>query len=336
MYTLELLFDDLKQIPILTRASQELWLGIQIKTPQTWATRGFHNAPILPAIYADLKKCFAGLKTLSARKDGLVTPQLEIWITETLRAYQNIYELRHSNLHRFVKSTSRLPEETSRKLTDQAYNIAESLCLLPEPMLEYLTETIQKRSRTGRLPTTAQLPEQLKYYPLQEIWQDAEERAERARITLVTGYLRYVLRIARNYVGRGVDYLDLVQEGVLGLMRAAERFDYRESARFATFATNWIRQSISRAIADQGRTIRLPVHMYERVCSLQRQMEIDTSTNVFDACVQSYVSGGEDAAESEDEDIEDEDTTSQKNITYRKNATQSLSVVRVLSTTYTS
>jgi RNA polymerase sigma factor (sigma-70 family) len=308
MDTLELLFDDIKQIPILTSASQELWLGIQIRTPQTWGARGFHNNTILPAIYADLKKCFAGLKTLCARKDDLVTPQLEVWIVETLKAYRNIYELRHSNLHKFVKSTSRFSEDTSQKLTDQAYNIAESLCLLPEPMLEYLTETIQNRSWTGRLPTTPQLPEQLKYYPLQELWQDAEERAERARITLVTGYLRYVLRIARNYVGRGVDYLDLVQEGVLGLMRAAERFDYRERSRFAWFASSWIRQGISRAIADHGRTIRLPVHMHERVCALQKQVETDPSTSILDACVQSHVSSREDTEDSENEDIEDEET----------------------------
>ncbi len=312
MDTLELLFDDIKQIPILTSASQELWLGIQIKTPQTWARRSFHNDTILPAIYANLKKCFAAIKTLCARKDDLVTPQLEVWITEALKAYQNIHELRRSNLHRFVKSTARLPEDTRQKLTDQAYNIAESLCLLPEPMLEYLTEAIQERSWTGRLPTTAQLPEQLKYYELREIWQDAEERAERARDALVTGYLRYVLRIARNFVGRGVDYLDLVQEGVLGLMRAAERFDYRERSRFAWFASSWIRQGISRAIADQGRTIRLPVHMYERVCALQKQVETDPSTSILDACVQSCVFGREDAEESEDEDSEDEATASRK------------------------
>src|SRR5690606_12960040 len=82
---------------------------------------------------------------------------------------------------------------------------------------------------------------------------------------LVQSNLRLVVSLARRYVGRGMSLLDLIQEGNLGLMRAVERFDYRRGFKFSTYATWWIRQAISRAIADQGRTIRMPVHVLDAV-----------------------------------------------------------------------
>ncbi|MBN2393040.1 MAG: sigma-70 family RNA polymerase sigma factor [Anaerolineae bacterium] len=281
MDTLGLLFSDIAQIPILTNFSQELWLGIQIKAPQTWEALGVANDATLPVIYADLRKRFSKLKAICARKADIVTPKLEIWIAEALEAYRNIYGLQRSSLHQFVKSTSMFPENIGSELTNEAYDIAESLCLLPEPMLEYLVDIPEGRKR---LPPIPQFTDRIRYYQLGEIWQAVEERADQAHATLVNGYLRYVLRIARNHIGQGVDYLDLVQDGVLGLMRAAERFDYRQGARFAVFASSWIWQGISRAIADHGRTIRLPVHMHERVCSLQKQLEKETIEDVLASC----------------------------------------------------
>ncbi|MFO7300748.1 MAG: RNA polymerase sigma factor [Actinomycetes bacterium] len=87
---------------------------------------------------------------------------------------------------------------------------------------------------------------------------------------LVQSNLRLVVSLARRYVGRGMSLLDLIQEGNLGLMRAVERFDYRRGFKFSTYATWWIRQAISRAIADQGRTIRMPVHVLDAVNKLTR------------------------------------------------------------------
>lgn len=93
---------------------------------------------------------------------------------------------------------------------------------------------------------------------------------EAAHKQLVQSNLRLVVALARRYVGRGMALLDLIQEGNVGLMRAVERFDYRRGFKFSTYATWWIRQAISRAIADQGRTIRMPIHVLDAVNKLTR------------------------------------------------------------------
>jgi RNA polymerase primary sigma factor len=103
--------------------------------------------------------------------------------------------------------------------------------------------------------------------------QEGDARVARGRSELVRANLRLVVSIAKRYMNRGLQFLDLIQEGNLGLMKGVERFDYRRGYKLSTYATWWIRQSISRAVLDQARTIRVPVHMHEHLNQIRRTTE---------------------------------------------------------------
>ena len=146
-------------------------------------------------------------------------------------------------------------------LQDSKVNSKKVLEYGPEIMLAQ-KELIGFEQRTG-----------LKIFELKELGKNviaADFKAKTSKKAVVEANLRLVVSIAKRYINRGLQFLDLVQEGNIGLMKAVDKFEYRKGYKFSTYATWWIRQAISRSIADQARTIRIPVHMIETINKLNR------------------------------------------------------------------
>jgi len=139
---------------------------------------------------------------------------------------------------------------------DEAEQVWDTEPSLDDSVRAYLREI-------GRVPLLTKQQEV-------DLAQSIEAGDEDARAQLTEANLRLVVSIAKKYMGRGLSLLDLIQEGNLGLMRAVEKFDHRRGFKFSTYATWWIRQSVTRGLADQGRTVRLPVHMVEVVNRMTR------------------------------------------------------------------
>ena len=151
-------------------------------------------------------------------------------------------------------------EPTEEELENIELAVPEGISI-EDPVRMYLKEI-------GKVPLLSADEER-------ELAQKMEKGDKEAKKRLAEANLRLVVSIAKRYVGRGMLFLDLIQEGNLGLIKAVEKFDYRKGYKFSTYATWWIRQAITRAIADQARTIRIPVHMVETINKLirvQRQL----------------------------------------------------------------
>ncbi|MEG0977677.1 MAG: RNA polymerase sigma factor RpoD [Bacilli bacterium] len=149
----------------------------------------------------------------------------------------------------------------------------EDLAAEEEPAIEdpiILSETIPNDSVKAYLHEIGQVPLLNKEQELEIAKRITNEGDPYAKEQLINANLRLVISIAKKYLGRGLPFLDLIQEGNIGLMKAVDKFDYTKGFKFSTYATWWIRQSITRAIADQARTIRIPVHMVETINKISK------------------------------------------------------------------
>ena len=175
---------------------------------------------------------------------------------------EDMYEIFSS---KGIEIVDELPDDAERveepEVAQKAETAADDIDLsipdgisIDDPVRMYLKEI-------GRVPLLTG-DEEIK------LAQRMEQGDEEAKRRLAEANLRLVVSIAKRYVGRGMLFLDLIQEGNLGLIKAVEKFDYNKGYKFSTYATWWIRQAITRAIADQARTIRIPVHMVETINKL--------------------------------------------------------------------
>lgn len=203
-----------------------------------------------------------GEEDLSALYEALHTHQLEVDFNEEVDdSFDFIEEEESAELVKEEEAEAEAEEDTPVPDLDNAISIDDpvkmylkeigALPLLTSEEEIVLAKTVEAGMRADALP-------------------EEKEAAREAKKELADRNLRLVVSIAKKYLGRGLQFLDLIQEGNLGLLKAVDKFDYTKGYKFSTYATWWIRQAITRAIADQARTIRVPVHMVETINKLNR------------------------------------------------------------------
>jgi RNA polymerase primary sigma factor len=163
------------------------------------------------------------------------------------------------------RSIERATEERAAPQPDQSATKKIEVDLTVEPSLDSLRLYLRSIGRVSLLTAEQEI----------QLARRIERGDMAAKQQMIEANLRLVVSIAKSYLGRGLTFLDLIQEGSMGLIRAVEKFDYRRGYKFSTYATWWIRQAVTRAIADKGRTIRIPVHMVEKlnkVVHVERQL----------------------------------------------------------------
>jgi RNA polymerase primary sigma factor len=201
-------------------------------------------------------------------------PDLGLILSESQALHAGWESEQPSYLRAFLDNGMWGTDELWNEIARQAYSVFLSLYLLPLSYAEWLLDHINQthtlpnqRTLYRNLPSDEQLLNEL---------DAAHARAVDANHSIIRANLRLVVSVAKRYLGRGINFLDLIQEGNMGLLRAVGKFDPRRGFKFSTYATWWIRQSINRSIAEQARTIRIPVHLFESITRILRTQRMLT------------------------------------------------------------
>ncbi|MEA2696900.1 MAG: polymerase primary sigma factor [Myxococcales bacterium] len=204
---------------------------------------------------------------LNKKQIDKIVIKLKGFVERIEQANREIIDCEHKagmSLRDFRKT---LREVRSSPLRQRA--VSKKLGIRAEEIEEMSKVIANAQRKVKKVEEEAKLSEDVLRDTVREI-QDGERMAEKAKAELVEANLRLVVSIAKKYTNRGLQFLDLIQEGNIGLMKAVDKFEYKRGYKFSTYATWWIRQAITRAIADQARTIRIPVHMIETINKLIR------------------------------------------------------------------
>ena len=204
---------------------------------------------------------------------GVEAPLVDLMVTETQNLRRG-WDCGEPSYVRLYLDQGEWGRDTRwNEVASSLFEVFQALYLFPTALQDRLKaaygEESQWPSRTivaGWLSELGDEPDAI----IQEEFDYARDRGSQAAEALTRANLRLVVSVAKRYMGRGINFLDLIQEGNIGLLRAVEKFDHTKGFKFSTYATWWIRQAISRAIADQARTIRIPVHMVETINRLMR------------------------------------------------------------------
>jgi len=231
---------------------------------------------VFTQILADLHQTFSNLQLFCQNNQAIDLPDFCLVLAEAqaLRARWKIDQPSYTRNYLDIywtenrRISDKVRAEVLNGLIQEVYAFFLASYLLPDDTALYLLEFLQKK---GRLPTKQTM---VRHLPdTDALWKTREHiefLSDEATTVLIRANLRLVVSVAKKYIGRGITFLDLIQEGNLGLLRAISKFDPARGYKFSTYATWWIRQSISRYIAEQARTIRIPVHLFESISKLLR------------------------------------------------------------------
>jgi len=274
---------EIGRVPLL-KQHQEIWLSTQqeaiVHLRQLRAHLGEQDGrppaehDVLKALLSSLRSNWSAVLK-NCKHMSLPSPNLAAVADEAQTIRHATMPDTPSYLYGFLEQAgwSESTDEAWPEMIKYLFNTLLLLYLLPESMLDLIRTEWNKRQK---LPSWYKIkfgmPDEDE---ITATWASLEDHALDARQLLTQANLRLVVNVAKHYIGRGISFLDLIQEGNLGLLRATLKFDHTKGFKFSTYATWWVRQAISRAIADQARTIRIPVHMVDtinRLLRLQRKM----------------------------------------------------------------
>ncbi len=272
---------EIGQVPLLA-AEQEIWLSTQLSAVNTLERLKAESGQVGDDEQAqEARRMHAMLKNYSTLLQSWqnvlqASQELQVEPIEFLPLVEEAQKLRKgwdanttSYLRLYLNNGNWGQNEAWTDLANSCFAVFTAVYLLPPQLVQQLSEFYKE---WGQLPDVetfhtwmcdANIALKVNEFLIYNL-------AEEAKVNLTRANLRLVVSVAKRYMGRGIQLLDLVQEGNVGLLRAVEKFDHTKGYKFSTYATWWIRQAVSRAIADQARTIRIPVHMFETINKIVR------------------------------------------------------------------